>query len=163
LRIRIGASQAAIFFKFFQSFSRTTWRFFDDSHRLCTRLLRPLPYRPSQSASSGQNSPISRSSCLRCAVPNSPGRTRHRTHRAKRNRRHRRLYGGRLTPPRCPFGRADRSLALGAVGGSIASVGSLPRGAAVLLPIFVTSLLVTIINRIRFAAAETKKPLAGSR
>jgi CDP-diacylglycerol---glycerol-3-phosphate 3-phosphatidyltransferase len=61
-----------------------------------------------------------------------------------------------------PFGKADRSLALGAVGGWIASVGSLPRGAAVLLPIFATLLLVTVINRIRFAAAETKKPLAGS-
>jgi CDP-diacylglycerol--glycerol-3-phosphate 3-phosphatidyltransferase len=61
-----------------------------------------------------------------------------------------------------PFGKADRSLALGSVGGWIASVGSLPRGAAVLLPIFATLLLVTIINRIRFAAAETKKPLAGS-
>jgi CDP-diacylglycerol---glycerol-3-phosphate 3-phosphatidyltransferase len=100
---------------------------------------------------------------VRRAVPTRLGCTRHRTHCANRNRRNRELYGGWLAAPRWPFGKADRSLALGAVGGWIASIGSLPRGAAVLLLIFATLLLVTIINRMRFAVAVAKKPLAGSR
>jgi CDP-diacylglycerol--glycerol-3-phosphate 3-phosphatidyltransferase len=54
-----------------------------------------------------------------------------------------------------PFGKADRSIALGAIGAWLACFGSLPSGAAVLLPIFAILLLVTIVNRLRFAAAET--------
>jgi CDP-diacylglycerol--glycerol-3-phosphate 3-phosphatidyltransferase len=53
-----------------------------------------------------------------------------------------------------PFGEADRSLALGAIGAWLACFGSLPSNAGLLLPTFAILLLVTIANRLRFAAAE---------
>jgi CDP-diacylglycerol--glycerol-3-phosphate 3-phosphatidyltransferase len=53
-----------------------------------------------------------------------------------------------------PFGKADRSLALGAIGAWLACFGSLPSGANVLMPIFAILLFVTIVNRLRFATAE---------
>jgi CDP-diacylglycerol---glycerol-3-phosphate 3-phosphatidyltransferase len=52
-----------------------------------------------------------------------------------------------------PFGKADRSLAFGAIGAWIACTGSLP-GGGLLLPVFAILLLITIINRVRFRAAE---------
>jgi CDP-diacylglycerol--glycerol-3-phosphate 3-phosphatidyltransferase len=52
-----------------------------------------------------------------------------------------------------PFGKIDRTLALGATGGWIC-FGSLPAHAALLMPAFALLLLVTIVNRVRFAAAE---------
>jgi CDP-diacylglycerol--glycerol-3-phosphate 3-phosphatidyltransferase len=54
-----------------------------------------------------------------------------------------------------PFGKADRSLALGVIGVWIACNGSPPSG-SVVLPAFTTLLLITIINRVRFGAAEIR-------
>jgi CDP-diacylglycerol--glycerol-3-phosphate 3-phosphatidyltransferase len=54
-----------------------------------------------------------------------------------------------------PFGKADRSLALGAIGLWIACNGSPPAG-GVLLPGFTILLLITIINRVRFGTAEIR-------
>jgi len=53
-----------------------------------------------------------------------------------------------------PFGKADRSLAFGALGIWTACGGTLPAEAAVLPPTFALLSLVTIGNRLRFAAAK---------
>jgi CDP-diacylglycerol--glycerol-3-phosphate 3-phosphatidyltransferase len=55
-----------------------------------------------------------------------------------------------------PFGKADRSLVFGALGIWIAGSGTLPAQAAVLPPAFALLSLVTIGNRLRFAAAEAR-------
>jgi CDP-diacylglycerol---glycerol-3-phosphate 3-phosphatidyltransferase len=52
-----------------------------------------------------------------------------------------------------PFGKVDRSLALGAIGVWIECIGSLP-GGCLLFPVFTILLLVTILNRVCFGAAE---------
>jgi CDP-diacylglycerol--glycerol-3-phosphate 3-phosphatidyltransferase len=55
-----------------------------------------------------------------------------------------------------PFGKVDRSFALGAIGGWIACNGLLP-GGSLLLPVFASLLLITILNRLRFGAAEFRQ------
>jgi CDP-diacylglycerol--glycerol-3-phosphate 3-phosphatidyltransferase len=61
-----------------------------------------------------------------------------------------------------PFGKADRSLALGFIGVWIACNGSPPPG-SVVLPAFMILLLITIINRVRFGAAEIRHSAVKSR
>jgi CDP-diacylglycerol--glycerol-3-phosphate 3-phosphatidyltransferase len=61
-----------------------------------------------------------------------------------------------------PFGKADRSLALGVIGVWIACNGSPPPG-SVVLPAFTILLLITIINRVRFGAAEIRHSAVKSR
>jgi CDP-diacylglycerol--glycerol-3-phosphate 3-phosphatidyltransferase len=53
-----------------------------------------------------------------------------------------------------PFGKVDRALAVGVIGVWLACLGPLPDGARFLLPLFAILLLLTIGNRLRFAAAS---------
>ncbi|MDB5620397.1 CDP-alcohol phosphatidyltransferase family protein [Tardiphaga sp.] len=53
-----------------------------------------------------------------------------------------------------PFGKVDRALAVGAIGVWLACLGPLPDSASILLPLFAILLLLTIGNRLRFAAAS---------
>jgi CDP-diacylglycerol---glycerol-3-phosphate 3-phosphatidyltransferase len=64
----------------------------------------------------------------------------------------------RLSSRRCegPFGKSDRALAFGTIGGWLAVVGSLPAAADLLMPVFAILPLATIANRFRFAMAEAK-------
>jgi CDP-diacylglycerol---glycerol-3-phosphate 3-phosphatidyltransferase len=55
-----------------------------------------------------------------------------------------------------PFGKSDRALALGVIGGWLSMCDSLPAAAGLLMPIFVVLLMATIANRLRFAMAEAK-------
>jgi CDP-diacylglycerol---glycerol-3-phosphate 3-phosphatidyltransferase len=55
-----------------------------------------------------------------------------------------------------PFGKTDRSLAFGVLGIWIAAGGTLPAQVAVLLLAFALLSVVTIGNRLRFAAAEAR-------
>jgi CDP-diacylglycerol---glycerol-3-phosphate 3-phosphatidyltransferase len=54
-----------------------------------------------------------------------------------------------------PFGKVDRSLAVGVIGVWLACVGPLPENARFVLPFFAILLLLTIGNRLRFAVAST--------
>ena len=54
-----------------------------------------------------------------------------------------------------PFGKVDRSLAVGAIGVWLACLGPLPENARFVLPFFAILLLLTIGNRLRFAVAST--------
>jgi CDP-diacylglycerol--glycerol-3-phosphate 3-phosphatidyltransferase len=65
------------------------------------------------------------------------------------------LVSGRSRRLEGPFGKADRTFALGATGSWIC-FGSLPANAALLMPAFAILLVVTIINRARFATAEAR-------
>jgi CDP-diacylglycerol--glycerol-3-phosphate 3-phosphatidyltransferase len=56
-----------------------------------------------------------------------------------------------------PFGKVDRALVLGTIGGWIC-FGPLPAQAAWLMPGFSALLVLTIVNRARFAAAEAGSP-----
>jgi CDP-diacylglycerol---glycerol-3-phosphate 3-phosphatidyltransferase len=53
-----------------------------------------------------------------------------------------------------PFGKADRSIALGAAGAWIACFGGLPADAAVVLGICNGLAVLTIVNRVRFSFRE---------
>lgn len=52
-----------------------------------------------------------------------------------------------------PFGKSDRAAALGLIGLWLATCGALPQAFVVLMPTFSVLLLVTAINRVRFAFA----------
>lgn len=55
-----------------------------------------------------------------------------------------------------PFGKADRTLAFGAVNAWIAAKGMLPAQSDVLMPVFAVLAAMTLVNRLRFAAHQRK-------
>jgi CDP-diacylglycerol--glycerol-3-phosphate 3-phosphatidyltransferase len=67
------------------------------------------------------------------------------------------MAGALLSGPRRlegPRGKADRSIVLSLVAIAIAAYGRLPEGTWVIVPAFCVELLITILNRLRFALAE---------
>lgn len=55
-----------------------------------------------------------------------------------------------------PMGKADRSLVFGAIAAWLSVCGALPGAADLLIPLLVVLLLLTVVNRLRFAWAEIK-------
>ena len=53
-----------------------------------------------------------------------------------------------------PLGKADRAIVLGMVNVWIAAKGALPASAGILMPILAGLAVLTLVNRLRFAACQ---------